>query len=393
MKNKSLKFKFIAAMLIGTMALASFTIGCSKKSSTSKDASSPAEADKNENKNSTEDITFPDESETETETDKDGNVTVKITTYETDASGETVTDSEGNKVISETKSETFTKDEWENKQKETKPSNSGNNSSKDESKQAENTTTAASKPAEKPAVAPTKPAVKPTAAPTKAPTTAASKPVEKPAVKPTAAPAKPAEKPTAAPTKADPRKNWKTVTFTIKGNPEYDEKDEDWTFYSNGEWYFYIKEEHKNWGNTLEETTRFYGGETGIVLYKYIGNSEKVTIPTSIDGYPVAVAACPFLNNKTVKEIVIPKDLNGQFNLCNNSVITKVTVEANGNPDQPEFWHGDIFYNINNETIMVYCDEVLGNHFKEWKLKQDFAAYSYDGKTEYYRFHKIVAKK
>lgn len=389
MKNKSLKFKFIAAMLIGTMALASFTIGCSKKSSTSKDASSPAEADKNENKNSTEDITFPDESETETETDKDGNVTVKITTYETDASGETVTDSEGNKVISETKSETFTKDEWENKQKETKPSNSGNNSSKDESKQAENTTTAASKPAEKPAVAPTKPAVKPTAAPT----TAASKPVEKPAVKPTAAPAKPAEKPTAAPTKADPRKNWKTVTFTIKGNPEYDEKDEDWTFYSNGEWYFYIKEEHKNWGNTLEETTRFYGGETGIVLYKYIGNSEKVTIPTSIDGYPVAVAACPFLNNKTVKEIVIPKDLNGQFNLCNNSVITKVTVEANGNPDQPEFWHGDIFYNINNETIMVYCDEVLGNHFKEWKLKQDFAAYSYDGKTEYYRFHKIVAKK
>lgn len=389
MKNKSLKFKFIAAMLIGTMALASFTIGCSKKSSTSKDASSAAEADKNENENSTEDITFPDESETETETDKDGNVTVKITTYETDASGETVTDSEGNKVISETKSETFTKDEWENKQKETKPSNSGNNSSKDESKQAENTTTAASKPAEKPAVAPTKPAVKPTAAPT----TAASKPVEKPAVKPTAAPAKPAEKPTAAPTKADPRKNWKTVTFTIKGNPEYDEKDEDWTFYSNGEWYFYIKEEHKNWGNTLEETTRFYGGETGIVLYKYIGNSEKVTIPTSIDGYPVAVAACPFLNNKTVKEIVIPKDLNGQFNLCNNSVITKVTVEANGNPDQPEFWHGDIFYNINNETIMVYCDEVLGNHFKEWKLKQDFAAYSYDGKTEYYRFHKIVAKK
>ena len=387
MKNKSLKFKFIAAMLIGTMALASFTIGCSKKSSTSKDASSAAEADKNEN--STEDITFPDESETETETDKDGNVTVKITTYETDASGETVTDSEGNKVISETKSETFTKDEWENKQKETKPSNSENNSSKDESKQAENVTTAASKPAEKPAVAPTKPAVKPTAAPTKAPTSAASKP----AVKPTVAPTKPAVKPTAAPTKADPRKNWKTVTFTIKGNPEYDEKDENWNLYSNGEWYFYIKEEHKTWGNTLEETTRFYGGETGIVLYKYIGNSEKVIIPTSIDGYPVAVAACPFLNNKTVKEIVIPKDLNGQFNLCNNSVITKVTVEANGNPDQPEFWHGDIFYNINNETIMVYCDEVLGNHFKEWKLKQDFAAYSYDGKTEYYRFHKIVAKK
>lgn len=390
MKNKSLKFKFIAAMLIGTMSLASFTIGCSKKSSTSKDASSAAEADKNEN--STEDITFPDESETETETDKDGNVTVKITTYETDASGETVTDSEGNKVISETKSETFTKDEWENKQKETKPSNSENNSSKDESKQAENVTTAASK-VEKPTMAPTKPAVKPTAAPTQAPTTAASKPAEKPTAKPTVAPAKPAEKPTAAPTKADPRKNWKTVTFTIKGNPEYDEKDENWNLYSNGEWYFYIKEEHKNWGNTLEETTRFYGGETGIVLYKYFGNSEKVTIPTSIDGYPVAVAACPFLNNKTVKEIVIPKDLNDQFNLCNNSVITKVTVEANGKPDQPEFWHGDIFRNINNETIMVYCDEILGNHFKEWKLKQDFAAYSYDGKTEYYRFHKIVAKK
>lgn len=391
MKNKSLKFKFIAAMLIGTMALASFTIGCSKKSSTSKDASSAAEADKNEN--STEDITFPDESETETETDKDGNVTVKITTYETDASGETVTDSEGNKVISETKSETFTKDEWENKQKETKPSNSGNNSSKDESKQTENTTTAASKPVEKPAVAPTKPAVKPTAAPTQTPTIAASKPAEKPAVKPTAAPAKPAEKPTAAPTKADPRKNWKTVVLKFEADPEYDVEASELNLYSNGEWYFYIKEERKNWGNSYEEQLRFYGGETGIVLYKYLGNSEKVTIPTSIDGYPVAVAACPFENNKTVKEIVIPKDLKAQFNLCYDSVITKVTVEANGKPDQPEFWHGDIFYNINNKTIMVYCDEVLGNHFKEWKLKQDFAAYSYDGKTEYYRFHKIVAKK
>lgn len=376
MKNKSLKFKFIAAMLIGTMALASFTIGCSKKSSTSKDASSAAEADKNEN--STEDITFPDESETETETDKDGNVTVKITTYETDASGETVTDSEGNKVISETKSETFTKDEWENKQKETKPSNSGNNSSKDESKQTENTTSATSKPA----VAPTKPAVKPTAAPTQAPTSAASKPAEKPAVKPTA-----------APTKADPRKNWKTVVLKFEADPEYDVEASELNLYSNGEWYFYIKEERKNWGDSYEEQLRFYGGETGIVLYKYLGNSEKVTIPTSIDGYPVAVAACPFENNKTVKEIVIPKDLKAQFNLCYHSVITKVTVEANGKPDQPEFWHGDIFYNINNETIMVYCDEVLGNHFKEWKLKQDFAAYSYDGKTEYYRFHKIVAKK
>ena len=391
MKNKSLKFKFIAAMLIGTMTLASFTIGCSKKSPTNKDASSAAEADKNEN--STEDITFPDESETETETDKDGNVTVKITTYETDASGETVTDSEGNKVISETKSETFTKDEWENKQKETKPSNSGNNSSKDESKQAENVTTAASK-VEKPTMAPTKPAEKSTAAPTQAPTTATSKPVEKPTAKPTVAPAKPAEKPTAAPATVDPRKGWKTITFTIKGNPEYDEKDENWNLYSNGEWYFYIKEERKNWGNTLEESTRFDGGETGIVLYKYLGNSEKVTIPTSIDGYPVVLAALPFKDNKTVKEVTIPKELPAQLNLFYDSIVTKVTVEANGKPDQPGFWgSGSIFSNINNETIMVYCDEVLGNHFKEWKLKQDFAAYSYDGKTEYYRFHKIVAKK
>lgn len=387
MKNKSLKFKFIAAMLIGTMALASFTIGCSKKSSTSKDASSAAEADKNENENSTEDITFPDESETETETDKDGNVTVKITTYETDASGETVTDSEGNKVISETKSETFTKDEWENKQKETKPSNSGNNSSKDESKQAENTTTAASKPAEKPAVAPTKPAVKPTAAPTQTPTTAASKPVEKPAVKPTAAPAKPAEKPTAAPTKADPRKNWKTVTFTIKGNPEYDEKDEDWTFYSNGEWYFYIKEEGTNNGTSFSEITPVFAAKSGIILYTYLGNSDKVTIPASIDGYPVAVAVMPFVNNKTVKEVIVPKELPAQFALFNDSVVTKVTVEKNAKADQPGFWgDGSIFSNINNETIMVYCDEVLGNHFKEWKLKQDFAAYSYDGKIKYYKW-------
>lgn len=386
MKNKSLKFKFIAAMLIGTMALASFTIGCSKKSSTSKDASSAAEADKNENENSTEDITFPDESETETETDKDGNVTVKITTYETDASGETVTDSEGNKVISETKSETFTKDEWENKQKETKPSNSGNNSSKDESKQAENTTTAASKPAEKPTMAPTKPAEKSTAAPTQAPTTAASKPAEKPTAKPTVAPTKPAVKPTAAPTKADPRKNWKTVVLKFEADPEHDLEASEFNLYSNGEWYFYIKEERKNWGDPYEEQLRFEGGETGIVLYKYLGNSEKVTIPTSIDGYLVAVAACPFENNKTVKEIVIPKNLNAQFNLCIGSVITKVTVEANGKPDQPGYWTGDIFYNTNHETIMVYCDEVLGNHFKEWKLKQDFAAYSYDGKIKYYKW-------
>lgn len=386
MKNKSLKFKFIAAMLIGTMTLASFTIGCSKKSPTNKDTSSAAEADKDENKISTEDITFPDESETETETDKDGNVTVKITTYETDASGETVTDSEGNKVISETKSETFTKDEWENKQKETKPSNSGNNSSKDESKQAENVTTAASK-VEKPTMAPAKPAEKPTAAPTQAPTTAASKPAEKPTAKPTVAPAKPAEKPTAAPTKADPKKNWKTVTFTIKGNPEYDETDEEWNLYSNGEWYFYIKEERKNWGNGLEDTVRFDGGETGIVLYKYLGNSDKVTIPTNIDGYPVAVAACPFKNNKTVKEVTIPKELPAQFALFNDSVVTKVTVEKNAKADEPGFWgDGSIFHNINNETIMVYCDEILGNHFKEWKLKQDFAAYSYDGKIKYYKW-------
>ena len=384
MKNKSLKFKFIAAMLIGTMALASFTIGCSKKSSTSKDASSAAEADKNENENSTEDITFPDESETETETDKDGNVTVKITTYETDASGETVTDSEGNKVISETKSETFTKDEWENKQKETKPSNSGNNSSKDESKQAENTTTTASKPAEKPAVAPTKPAVKPTTAPAQAPTTAASKPAEKPAVKPTVAPAKPAEKPTAAPTKADPRKNWKTVTFTIKGNPEYDEKDENWNLYSNGEWYFYIKEERKNWGNTLEETTRFDGGETGIVLYKYLGNSNKVTIPTSIDGYPVVLAALPFKDNKTVKEVTIPKELPAQFALFYDSVVTKVTIEKNAKADKSNFWTDDhTFNNINREKIIVYCDETLGNFFKEWDWGQNIIVYSYDGKIKY----------
>lgn len=387
MKNKSLKFKFIAAMLIGTMTLASFTIGCSKKSPTNKDASSAAEADKGETKNSTEDITFPDESETETETDKDGNVTVKITTYETDASGETVTDSEGNKVISETKSETFTKDEWENRQKETKPSNSGNNSSKDESKQAENVTTAASK-VEKPTMAPAKPAEKSTAAPIQAPTTAASKPAEKPTAKPTVAPAKPAEKPTAAPTQApatvDPRKNWKTVTFTIKGNPEYDEKDENWNLYSNGEWYFYIKEERKNWGNTLEETTRFDGGETGIVLYKYLGNSNKVTIPTSIDGYPVVLAALPFKDNKTVKEVTIPKELPAQFALFYDSVVTKVTIEKNAKADKSNFWTDDhTFNNINREKIIVYCDETLGNFFKEWDWGQNIIVYSYDGKIKY----------
>lgn len=382
MKNKSLKFKFIAAMLIGTMALASFTIGCSKKSSTSKDASSAAEADKNENENSTEDITFPDESETETETDKDGNVTVKITTYETDASGETVTDSEGNKVISETKSETFTKDEWENKQKETKPSNSGNNSSKDESKQAENVTTAASK-VEKPTMAPTKPAVKPTAAPTQAPTTAASKPAEKPTAKPTVAPARPAEKPTAAPTKADPRKNWKTVKLIQEGN----EEDEEVTFYSNGEWYFYIKEEGTNNGTLFSEITPVFAAKSGIILYTYLGNSEKVTIPTSIDGYPVAVAVMPFVNNKTVKEVIVPKELPAQFALFDDSVVTKVTVEKNAKADEPGFWgDGHTFCNINNKTIMVYCDEILGNHFKEWKIKQDFAAYSYDGKIKYYKW-------
>ena len=130
MKNKTLKYRIITGMLVGTMLLAAVVTGCGRKRASDNDTSSNIES-LTETK---ETETLPANEKSETETDDEGNVKVITTTYETDADGETVTDAEGKNIIAETKTEKFTKDEWESKETATKTAsnNKNNNSSKNE---------------------------------------------------------------------------------------------------------------------------------------------------------------------------------------------------------------------------------------------------------------------
>lgn len=397
MKNKNLKNKILATMLIGSMALSALTLGCGKKTTptkgdvTSVEETSPSEEETKPSEEETtpsEASTTSPEVETEIETKEDGSVTVNTTTYETDAEGEVVTTTEGEKVIAETKTETFTKEEWESKTAATKPVET----KPSQTKPVEATTAApqatkapvvkpteapkpaqteASKQTEAPTPAPTQ-APKPTVAPTQAPTEA-----PKPTVAPTAAPTE-APKPTEAPT-ADPKAGWQTVTLEMS--------EETLTLYSNGEWIFDLIEDTSNPEEYFgSEWYSGHGLTSGIAIYKYIGNNEVVNIPGYIDGFPVKILIFPFKNNTTVKEVTVAKEIEYFFQAFNHASVAKITIETGSKAIGVDSWGASCNFNTKTHDAKVYCDKAVAEAIKGWNL-EPVICYSFDGNTVYYNSH------
>ncbi len=353
MRKKTLLTTVIAIIT----AVCLLTVGCGK--SDDKTASNDVEA-------SGEDMTTTAEDEvadalkeygTDVETSIADDGTIYVVEAETDKSGEAVTDASG-KTVTVTEAVTTasgktvkvtdnsTKSTTASSEKATTKAQTGSDSSK--------STTAA--PTQAVTQAPTKaPAPAATQAPTKAPA-------------PTQAPTKaPAPAPTEAPTKAVSKvpSNWKIINYTNEDGDTYE-------IYSNGTWLFFVYGydglDLKDFigYNSMIKVINDYKVTSGICLYKYIGNDTKVTIPSSIDGYPVTILKNTFLFNQTVTKITVPKSVEMIWSMCNNAT-NDIDIWLESGMDLKSCDSGP-FWSCGDENIL-HCDRSI---YEDWKVATGF---------------------
>lgn len=382
MKNKTLKYRIITGMLVGTMLLAAVVTGCGKKRASDNETSSNIES-LTETK---ETETLPANEKSETETDDEGNVKVITTTYETNADGETVTDAEGKNIIAETKTEKFTKDEWESKETATKTAsnNKNNNSSKNEG-----TTSSKSDSQKETKVA----TVTPTQSQTKANTTKPTQAATKPTQAPTQAPAKPITKPTQAPKPTQTPKpsipsKWSKTTMVDYNGVTYN-------FYTNGEWMFeYTLDplDGLEWNMEDEYSVTTYNyrwfskdvlGKTpkeGILLVKYVGNKTDIRIPEQIDG--ISVIGLDFeIRNDNVKSVTYPASIDS-FGSYSYSNVQKIVIEPGSHMFETSGVGADAV--SSKVGLVIYCDEATYNLFTRNMDNSDSVVFkSLDGKTTF----------
>lgn len=331
MRKKTLLTTVIAIIT----AVCLLTVGCGK--SDDKTASNDVEA-------SGEDMTTTAEDEvadalkeygTDVETSIADDGTIYVVEAETDKSGEAVTDASG-KTVTVTEAVTTasgktvkvtdnsTKSTTASSEKATTKAQTGSDSSK--------STTAA-----------------PTQAVTQAPTKA------------------PAPAPTEAPTKAVSKvpSNWKIINYTNEDGDTYE-------IYSNGTWLFFVYGydglDLKDFigYNSMIKVINDYKVTSGICLYKYIGNDTKVTIPSSIDGYPVTILKNTFLFNQTVTKITVPKSVEMIWSMCNNAT-NDIDIWLESGMDLKSCDSGP-FWSCGDENIL-HCDRSI---YEDWKVATGF---------------------
>lgn len=193
----------------------------------------------------------------------------------------------------------------------------------------------------------------------------------------------------------------KTTTVTVKANEvskipsnwkitTWSDGEDDYKVYSNGVYLFDFAEGCLDSNKAWQEVANRHGASSGLYLLKYIGSDSKVSVPSSIDGYPVTCLAMTFCNNTNVTEITIPASvvgLHGTFKNAKNLV--KVTISAGSKlTGDGAFASNTIFMTkaplgADNFTLLIYCEKAVADAIESWG-HVGIKIYSLDGKTVYY---------
>lgn len=195
----------------------------------------------------------------------------------------------------------------------------------------------------------------------------------------------------------------KTTTVTVKANEVskipsnwkivdwYTDSDDGISYkaYSNGEWLFDFADSCVSEDSWWKDTMNNHGVTSGIYLAKYLGSDTKVTVPSSIDGYPITGLCRTFYKNTTVKEVVVPSSVVAMvatFSKAEN--LEKVTISAGSKlTGDGAFASAIIFktgsHNANN-PLPIYCEKTVADALASWG-HVSVKVMSLDGKTVYYQ--------
>lgn len=196
----------------------------------------------------------------------------------------------------------------------------------------------------------------------------------------------------------------KTTTVTVKANEVskipsnwkivdwYTSSDDGISYkaYSNGEWLFDFADSCVSEDSWWKDTMNNQGVTSGIYLAKYLGSDTKVTVPSSIDGYPITGLCRTFYKNTTVKEVVVPSSVVAMFATFGKAEnLEKVTISAGSKlTGDGAFASNAIFgtgapLGADNFTLLIYCEKAVADAIESWG-HVGIKIYSLDGKTVYY---------
>ena len=185
--------------------------------------------------------------------------------------------------------------------------------------------------------------------------------------------------------------NWKIIDWS---GTNWDDEIVTYKMYSNGVYVFDFAEDCDLSLNNVDDCPKKYNAqrkaESGLYLVDYLGSDAKVSIPSSIDGYPVTCLMQTFYNDTNVVEVTIPTSvvaLQDTFWKAQN--LTKITISAGSKLTEDRAFASDSIFktggNHNSANpLPVYCEKAVADAIASWK-HVSIIVYSLDGKTVYYQ--------